>query len=37
MSLPFGRASRVEGYMSRVRVTCQGSKKNKNKKSIIIN
>ena len=26
-SLPFGRASRVEGYMSRVRVICRGSKK----------
>ena len=25
-SLPFGRASRVEGYMSRVRVICRGSK-----------
>ena len=28
-SLPFGRASRVEGYMSRVRVICRGSKKKK--------
>ena len=34
-SLPFGGASRVEGYMSRVRVICQGSKNTTNNKSII--
>ena len=34
-SLPFGRVSRVEGYMSRVRVICRGSKNAKNNKSII--
>ena len=34
-SLPFRRAPRVEGYISRVRVICRGSKKAKNNKSII--